>query len=185
MCLPVSHPKGIGVSARHRCGPKQEDIDSPVGSPFVPHGKGRRPRSPRWRPRAGARLQQGDNAGCDLLVNIDPVGLCAAGCVPCHVLVSLPKDEAEGAGVIGFCLLAKRVGEWRNGGADRGGGGSPALHKRSAEGRGHPRDHQARPLAAETAWPLRQGAGTGPGIPANNAADLSAAIAIIGRVAGE
>ena len=88
-------------------------------------------------------------------------------------------------GAIDFCLSGepgRGMAHWR---ADRGGGGSPVLHKRSAEGRGHPRDHQAREPATETAWPLRQGAGTGPGIPANNAADLSAAIAIIGRVAGE
>ena len=65
-------------------------------------------------------------------------------------------------GAIGFCPLAKRVGEWRKSGPIRGRGITrPAQAQRGRVG--IPPDRQGRPQA-ETAWLLRQGAGTGPKI---------------------
>jgi len=70
--------------------------------------------------------------------------------------------EPKAMASIGFCPLAKQVGEWRI--EDRSAGRGIARPARSAaqEGRGNPADRQARPLAAETVQSLRQGAGTGP-----------------------
>jgi hypothetical protein len=79
------------------------------------------------------------------------------------ILFPFPKMEPKAMGAIDFCPLAKWVGEWCKSGLIAG-RGSPGLHWREAEGRaGTPRDHKRGAARGETARPLHQGAGTGPG----------------------
>jgi hypothetical protein len=64
---------------------------------------------------------------------------------------------------IDFCPLAKWVGEWRKHGLVAG-RGSPVLHEAQRRKDGDTPAITKRSAArAQTAWPLRQGAGTGPG----------------------
>ena len=87
--------------------------------------------------------------------------------------------------------MANRVGEWRKHGLIAGEGDHPPCTSEARKGGDTPAITKRSRAAAETAWPLRQGAGTGPKNTTNDAAarpphlglkDSTDAVARPGRV---
>src|SRR3546814_3502366 len=145
-----------------RSRPQHENVDTLIGGPGMAKWNAGAVR-PGLRPRPCPRFQQGNNIVGDGLINVGARGggFAVLREFPSHVPFPFQiKPKACAPSASALRRAGPGNGAWR---AGREGGGSPALHKpQGAEAGGHPRDHQGRAFAPETARPLRTGADTGP-----------------------